>query len=176
MKELIVKKEITLNADTSRVWEALVNPELTKLYMFGCKVVSDWKVGSKIQWKGISKGKEKIYIEGIIIKIEPGKILRFAIINSDTRYVDIPSNYIQVTYKLSRKFGKTELSITQGDYSKVEDSKRRYNEADEGLEYTLDGLKSAVEGKIVVEKKTVVEEKTAVKEKQDQHTTHWLPD
>lgn len=176
MDELTVKKTITLNADASIVWEALISPELTKHYMFGCKVVSDWKVGSKIQWKGISKGKEKVYIEGIIMRIEKGKILKYAIINSDARYVDVPTNYIQVTYELSRKFGKTELVVKQGDYSKVDDGKRRYSEADEGLEYILEGLKSVIEEMPAKKRKSVEQKEPDEEEKKDLHTSHWLPD
>ncbi len=35
MKELKVKKTISLNAEVAKVWEALTKPEITKKYMFG---------------------------------------------------------------------------------------------------------------------------------------------
>ncbi len=176
MDELMVIKEITLNAETSIVWNALVDPEITKQYMMGCRVVSDWKAGSKIQWIGKSKGREKIYFEGLIVKIDPGKMLQYLITSSDASYVDIPSNYIKVTYKLTRKFGKTELNVTEGDFSKVEDGKRRYHEADEGLEYTLQGLKSVLENTPASEKKKGKEKPPEEKEKPELNTTTWLPD
>jgi uncharacterized protein YndB with AHSA1/START domain len=176
MDELTVSKTVTLNADASYVWEELVDPELTKEYMFGCEVVSDWKVKSKILWRRFSKGKEKVYIEGIIMKIDTEKLLQYAIINTNAGYVDTPANYIKVTYRLTRKFGKTELTVTQGDYSKVEDGKRRYKEADEGLEYILDGLKTLLEERPAIEKKSAKKQKPEEKEEKDLNTSNWLPD
>jgi uncharacterized protein YndB with AHSA1/START domain len=176
MDELTVEKTVTLNADASYVWEALVNPELTKEYMFGCEVVSDWKAKSKILWRRFSKGKEKVYIEGVIIKIDTNKLLQYIITGTNAGYVDTPANYIKVTYRLTRKFGKTELTITQGDYAKVEDGKRRYGEANEGLEYILDGLKTLIEERPTLEKKSVKKQTPEKKEDKDLNTSNWLPD
>ncbi len=38
-KELIIKNSIVIDAPQSGVWDALVNPEQTKKYMFGCETV-----------------------------------------------------------------------------------------------------------------------------------------
>ena len=76
-RELIVRKTIKLNASVSEVWEALTNPEMTKKYMFGSEVVSDWKVGSPLEWKGMSEGKEVVYVKGNIVEIVQGRLLRF---------------------------------------------------------------------------------------------------
>jgi uncharacterized protein YndB with AHSA1/START domain len=176
MDELIVEKTITLNADASYVWEALVTPDLTKEYMFGCEVVSDWKVKSKVVWRRMSKGKEKIYVEGIITKIDTNKLLQYFITGTNAGYVDTPANYIKVTYRLTRKFGKTELAVTQGDYSKVEDGKRRFREADEGLEYILDGLKTLIEDRPAGGKKASKKHKPDGNEDKDLNTSTWLPD
>ncbi len=52
MDKLFVKNSIVINAPVANVWDALVNPEQTKKYMFGCETVSDWKPGSPLLWKG----------------------------------------------------------------------------------------------------------------------------
>jgi len=49
---LIARASITIKVQVSKVWEALVNPDLVKQYMFGTTVVSDWNEGSPIVWKG----------------------------------------------------------------------------------------------------------------------------
>jgi len=54
---LIVKNSITINAPAAKVWNALVNPEETKKYMFGCETVSDWQVGSPLIWEMEYEGK-----------------------------------------------------------------------------------------------------------------------
>ncbi len=46
MEKLVIENSIIINAVAPKIWDFLVNPEQTKKYMFGCKTVSDWKVGS----------------------------------------------------------------------------------------------------------------------------------
>ena len=53
---LFVKNSITINAPASKVWNALVNPEQTKKYMFGCETVSDSRVGSPLLRRGEYEG------------------------------------------------------------------------------------------------------------------------
>jgi uncharacterized protein YndB with AHSA1/START domain len=146
VRELMVKKAVTLNTDASKVWEALVNPKMTKQYMFGCEVVSDWKVGSPILWKGVSEGTEKIFLKGLIIKIEQGKLLQFTTMDPNADYPDEPDKRILATYKLVPGKGRTLLLVTQGDYSKVRDGEKRYNETDGSWDYALGGLKVLLEG------------------------------
>ena len=52
-KGFVVKKSIFVNADVANVWDALVNPEKIKQYLFGTNTISDWKVGSRISYKGV---------------------------------------------------------------------------------------------------------------------------
>ena len=49
---IIARTSISINASKTNVWNALVNPEAIKKYMFGTNVVSDWKEGGAIIWKG----------------------------------------------------------------------------------------------------------------------------
>ncbi len=42
----IAKSTITIHAPVSKVWEALINPDLIKQYLFGTQAISDWKVGT----------------------------------------------------------------------------------------------------------------------------------
>jgi uncharacterized protein YndB with AHSA1/START domain len=43
---LFARISITINAYSTKVWNALVNPEAIKQYMFGTNAVSDWHAGS----------------------------------------------------------------------------------------------------------------------------------
>src|ERR1700730_7396001 len=100
-KALFVKNSISINASASKVWDALVNPEQTKKYMFGCETVSDWKIGSPLLWKAIYEGKEMVFVKGIIFHIQPGKFLAYTTIDPNSGIEDIPGNYLTVTYELS---------------------------------------------------------------------------
>ena len=45
--------------------------------MFGCELISDFKDGSAIIWKGASDN--KVYVKGTIAGIKPGKLLQFTV-------------------------------------------------------------------------------------------------
>ena len=128
-RKLIVKNSITINAPPTKIWDALTNPEQTKKYMFGCETVSDWKPGSPLLWRGNFEGREMVFVKGNIVSIEPEKLLAYTTFDPNSTIEDIPENYLTVIYDLSVQNGKTLLTVTQGDYSKIADSERRYNEA-----------------------------------------------
>jgi uncharacterized protein YndB with AHSA1/START domain len=129
---LIVKNSITINTSAVRVWDALVNPEQTKKYMFGCETISDWKVGSPLLWKGTFDGVEIVAVKGEIVQIEPEKFLAYTTIDPNSGIEDLQENYLTVTYELMEKSEHTILTVTQGDYSNVGDGEKRYNEAING--------------------------------------------
>lgn len=147
-KPLIIENTIVINAPASVVWNALVNPEQTKKYMFGCEALSDWKVGSPLLWKGEYEGKEMIFVKGHIVDIQPEKFLAYTAIDPNSTIVDTPENYLTVTYTLSSVKGQTTLTVTQGDYSTVAEGERRYQEAynnGEGWNPILRVIKKLVE-------------------------------
>ena len=129
---LIVKNSIAINATPDRVWDALINPEQTKKYMFGCETVSDWKPGSALLWKGNYEGKEMIFVKGNILSIETGRFLSYSTIDPNSGIADIPENYLTVTYALTSQNGQTVLTVTQGDYATVGDGEKRYQETIDG--------------------------------------------
>lgn len=147
---LTVSNSITINAPTEKVWDALVNPQKTKVYMFGCETVSDWKVGSPLLWKMEHEGKEFIPVKGIITAIEPGKLLSYTVIDPHNPNIpDIPENYLTVFYELIPQNGATLFNVTQGDFSLVADGEKRYREAynnGEGWNPILVQIKQLVEG------------------------------
>lgn len=128
MEELIIRNTIEINAPRTKVWDILTNPEITKIYMFGCETVSEWKVGSELLWKGSYEGKEMIFVKGHIVTIEPTKKLVYTTFDPNSTITDIPENYLNVTYLLIEKNGITTFTVTQGDYNKVEEGVKRYIE------------------------------------------------
>ena len=128
MSELKIENTIEIYAPIAEVWDALTNPEKTKIYMFGCETVSDWKVGSELLWKGFYEGKEMIFVKGQVLSVESYTKLVYSTFDPNSTMEDIQENYLEVTYELIENGGKTTLNVTQGDYSKVADGKRRYKE------------------------------------------------
>lgn len=120
--QFIAKASVTINATSAKVWEALTNPEIIKQYMFGSEVVSDWKPGSSIIWKGVWK--DKPYEDkGQILKIEPGKLLQVTHFSPLSGVPDIPENYHALTYELSGNGEQTELTLSQDNNANEEEMK-----------------------------------------------------
>lgn len=144
-----INNTITIIASSEKVWNVLTNPAETKKYMFGCETVSDWKTGSELLWRGEYEGKPMVFVKGHIVEIDPEKLLVYTVIDPNSTIDDLAENYLTVTYRLAEKEGETVLHVTQGDYSKVAEGERRYQEAyrsGEGWNPILVAIKKVVEG------------------------------
>ncbi len=128
MQEMIVKNDITINADAARVWNVLTQPEETKKYMFGCETVSSWQQGSALLWKGSYEGKEMVFVKGYILEIVPNRLLKYSVIDPNAAYPDIPENYLSVTYKLDEKNNATVLTVIQDGFEGAAEGEKRFKE------------------------------------------------
>lgn len=146
---LIVQNTITINSPVANVWDALVNPEKTKIYMFGCETVSDWNVGSDLLWRGDYEGKEMVFVKGTILDIEPEKMLKYTVIDPFAAYPDIPENHLNVSYQLSAKGVHTILTVCQDGFETAAEGEKRYKDVynnGEGWNPILVEIKKLVEG------------------------------
>jgi uncharacterized protein YndB with AHSA1/START domain len=108
----VARASVTINVPITRVWDALVNPEAVKRYMFGATVVSDWKEGSAIVWKGEWQGRP-YEDNGVILRLKPGRTLEYSHFSPLSGVPDTPENYHTVTYELSPEGNKTRFVLTQ---------------------------------------------------------------
>lgn len=132
--------EVTINAPAAEVWRALTDPELVKQYFFGTNVVSDWKQGSSIVYKGEWEGKA-YEDKGVILKIVPNELLKTTYFSPLGGEEDIPDNYQVISYELAEDGGKTTLTVTQEnlkDQSTADRSAKNWN-------MVLGGMKSLLE-------------------------------
>jgi len=134
MKEsMIIKEEVLFKASAEKVWEMLLDPKMTKKYMFGCEVFSDWKIGSPVLWKGKTEdGEEVIYVKGEVLEYEEGKRVCSTTFDPNLGWEDIPANYVKLTYELETVEDGTKLTITQGDFSGAVEGEKRYEESVRG--------------------------------------------
>jgi uncharacterized protein YndB with AHSA1/START domain len=139
--KLIAKATTTINASASRVWEALTNPKLIKQYLFGAEVISDWKEGSPIIYKGIYEGKS-YEDKGSVLKVEPEKLLLITHWSPLSGSPDTPENYHKVSYELAGENGNTQLTITQDNNSSEEEQEQNAK----FWKMVLDGMKKLLEG------------------------------
>ena len=138
MADCIVKKQITIAAEPSVVWDALTNPEMTRKYFFHCRVFSDWKPGSAITFKGRMFLFIKIELKGKILQIEPERLLKYSLDGRD-------GSYSTITDTLSYESGTTTLSITD-DVGQSEGVEKRYKKSMKGWDRILRRLKKMIEG------------------------------
>jgi len=112
MATLTLKTTITFDEPIAKVWKGLTDPRIVKQYFFGTNLKSDWKVGSRITFSGEWEG--KTYEDGgIILEIDPPKLLKYTYWSSMSGTEDRPENYNNITYDLDEKDEVTTLIITQ---------------------------------------------------------------
>ena len=137
-----LKVTVPIKASKAEVWDALVNPEKIKHYLFGTETKSDWKVGSTITFSGVWE--DKPYEDkGTIVAIEPEKTLTYTYWSNLSGTPDVPENYANVGYHLEEQGDETLLTITQDGFKTQEAVER--SEGDWGS--VLNGLKELVEKK-----------------------------
>ena len=140
-KGLVAKATIVINAPVARVWEALVKPEIIKKYMFGTNVISDWKEGSPIVWKGEWQGK-KYEDKGVILKLEPRRLIQYSHFSPLSAKLELPENYHTVTIKLASKGEETEVALSQDN----NETPQEQEHSRQNWQMMLAGLKRLLEG------------------------------
>ncbi len=140
MKGLTAKASISINVPVGSVWDALTNPEVIKQYMFGTNVISDWKEGSPIVWKGEWQGK-KYEDRGVILKLEPERLIQYSHFSPLSGKPDLPENYHTVTIELVSHGAETAVSLSQ-DNNETEQAREH---SEKNWKMMLDGLKKLLE-------------------------------
>ena len=140
--KFIARSHKVIHAPLKEVWEALVNPEKIKQYMFGTDVISDWKEGSPIVWKGEWKGKA-YEDKGTILNLEKLKALQYSHYSPLSGKPDLPENYHTVTITLSEfeLYIGVEIELTQ-DNNNTEDEQKH---SEGNWDSMLEGLKEFME-------------------------------
>ena len=108
----IAEASSQIDAPISKVWKALIDPEAIKTYMFGTTIVTDWKPGSKILWKGEWKG-QRYEDTGTVLQIKENEMIQYDHFSPMSGQPDIPENHHTVTIKLEEKGTGTIVKLTQ---------------------------------------------------------------
>ena len=135
-----LKKVISINAPKSKVWDALTNPDIISQWLFGTKVISDWKEGSSIFFTGNWQGTD--YTDkGTILKFDTEKVFQYSYWSGFSGLPDSPENYSVITFELSSKDNSTVLTLTQSNFA----SETTYENSDNNWTSTLGLMKNTVE-------------------------------
>jgi uncharacterized protein YndB with AHSA1/START domain len=131
---------IEIKADVDQVWDALVNPDKIKHYLFGTETSSDWQPGSPITFKGEWEGKS-YEDKGTILEIEPPHLLKYSYWSSMSGKEDKPENYVNVTYRVNGGEDISKLSISQDGIK----SEAELEHMDQNWGVVLQSIKKLVE-------------------------------
>lgn len=137
---LIAKAEIKIQAAAGKVWEALTRPEIIREYFHGAEAISDWKVGSPLEFRGQCEGKE--YVDkGVILRSESGKLFQYTYFSPLSGVEDVPENYANISYTLDEDEGVTTLVVRQENIANEE----ARDKIEANWRTVLDNLKNILE-------------------------------
>ena len=139
-KGLVAEASVLINAPVDEVWSALTCADVIKQYMFGTTVVSDWKEGSPIVWKGEWQGKA-YEDKGVILQLKPKRLIQYSHFSPLSGKPDLPQNYHTVTVQLEADGAKTAVSLSQ-DNNENEQARQH---SEQNWKMMLDALKKLLE-------------------------------
>lgn len=141
---LVARVSLTINAPRANVWNALVEPEKIKQYIFVTDVVSDWREGSSIVWKSEFQNKN-FEIRGTILRLESQRLLEYdhsRPIFRTPRATHSSDDYHRVTIELSDEGAQTQLSLTERGNT----TERELAHSEGGWRMALGNMKALLEG------------------------------
>ena len=133
----IAAASMTIDAPVADVWDALINPEKIREYRFGMTVVSNWKEGSSILWKGKWKGKA-YEDQGMVLRVEPGRLLQYKHFSPRRGK---PEADHTVTIELAADGSRTHVMVSQDNHT-TEEARSLSEENWAGM---LEGLRKLLE-------------------------------
>lgn len=137
--ELTAQISIDFKAPKARVWKALTDPADVKQYLFGTNLVTEWKTGSSIRFKGEWEGKS-YEDKGTVLKFDPENALQYDYGSSMSGKEDKPKNYQTITSRLTENGGITNVQIIQS--SETEEAREH---SEQNWKMVLEGMKNLVE-------------------------------
>lgn len=145
MTPLFIRKSVEVNAPAEALWKVLTDNDFVPQYMFGCVAETDWKAGSPLLWKGAADG--ILYVKGHVVAVDAPHRLEYTVIDPNNPAVpDIPENYLTMIYEIREQGGRTVFELIQGDYSKVAEGQKRYDDTLRGDDHLLVKIKELAEG------------------------------
>jgi uncharacterized protein YndB with AHSA1/START domain len=135
-----INKSIEINTIASKVWNALINPDIITQYFPGVETITNWKVGSELIFVHHHQGKQ-MKDKGTILDFVPPHLLRHTYWTPFSGLEDNPGNYTTVTYSLAEENHKTILTVTQTNFNNEE----WYKNSLAGWDDVLSTIKQIVE-------------------------------
>jgi uncharacterized protein YndB with AHSA1/START domain len=132
---------IVIRASREVVWDALTNPAIVKQYFFGTTLVTDWKVGSPLFFRG--EWDVKAYEDrGTVFSFKPWESLSFNYHSSFSGLEDTLERRAIISYELAQADQGVLVTVRQSNI----DTQERADHSAKNWQGVLEGLKKVVEG------------------------------
>jgi uncharacterized protein YndB with AHSA1/START domain len=127
-----------ISTTPSRVWDALRDPEMTKLYWGNKSNVSDWKVGSS--WAHQDHDDGEVAVTGTVVEADPPRRLVLTWQGADkAQRNEKPS---RVTFQIEAIYGAVRLTVT---HDELEPDSKMLRGVSAGWPAILSSLKTLLE-------------------------------
>jgi uncharacterized protein YndB with AHSA1/START domain len=103
---------IYIEAPVEKVWDALIDPEMTKDYWGRHRNASDWKVGSRWQHEDYDDP-SKVAVAGTVV--ESHRPHRLVLTWARPESLGDPGKISRVTFTVEEQFGTAKLTVTHSD-------------------------------------------------------------
>jgi uncharacterized protein YndB with AHSA1/START domain len=145
MESIFIRNTIEVNAPIHVLWKVLTSNDFIPQYMFGCVAETDWMPGSPLLWRGAADG--KVYVKGSVVLVDAPHRLEYTVTDPNNPTIaDVPENYLTMIYSLEERDGQgATLEIAQGDFSKVANGEKRYQDSLGGGDFILQAIKKLAE-------------------------------
>lgn len=140
MKNISMTVSKTIKVTADKAWDALTKPELVKQYFFGTNLVTSWRVGTPVLFKGEWEGKP-YEDKGTVLEFIAGKKLSYNYWSNFSGTADVPENYQIITYEVKPEGDFAEVSISQSNIESEE--KKKHSEQNWGM--VLDAMAKLIE-------------------------------
>ena len=141
MDSFTIKKEITINALPELVFDMLTDSDQIIKYYPLNEVVSKWKVGSEVLYKGEIDNNNFID-HGIIEILSRFSEYKYSYWSDNHGTERTPENHLSISYKLSKDTNGTKLELEQSNIM----SKEMYEMMNATVwDYLLNNMKNYIE-------------------------------
>jgi uncharacterized protein YndB with AHSA1/START domain len=133
---------VDIRAPRSSVWDAITKPEIVKQYFFGTNLVTDWKVGSPLFFRGEWQG--KTYEDhGTVLSFTPMQSLSYNYWSAFSGMEDRPETRQIIRYQLDATVDGVRLTVEQSNV----DTQKRADHSTDNWRSVLQALRNLLEGK-----------------------------
>ena len=143
MGSFVARAEVDVHAPRRSVWRVLTSSGSHPEIMFGAEIVSDWRLGSRIVWRGEWQGKT-FEDHGRVIELEdmrePWRIV-LTHFSPSAGLPDVPENYHTLRFVLDEIPTGTHVTLDQDNNSTAEAAQH----ARENWAAMLRGVKAVAE-------------------------------